>query len=55
VLRARLERVRLASPFVLRSFDPPISAANGRVVTGLRRLGKRVVFGSRAISSSSFT
>src|SRR6267142_7198058 len=45
VLRARLERVRLASPFVLRSFDPPISAASGRVVTGLRRLGKRVVLG----------
>ena len=44
VLGARLERVRLASPFVLRSFDPPISAASGRVVTGLRRLGKRVVF-----------
>ncbi|HWN90091.1 MAG TPA: DNA-formamidopyrimidine glycosylase family protein, partial [Verrucomicrobiae bacterium] len=45
VLGARLERVRLASPFVLRSFDPPISAANGRVVRGLRRLGKRVVIG----------
>ena len=27
---ATLERVRLASPFVLRSFDPPISEANGR-------------------------
>ena len=45
VLGARLERVRLASPFVLRSFDPPITSANGRVVTGLRRLGKRVVVG----------
>jgi len=40
---ARLERVRLASPFVLRSVDPPISEANGRAVTGLRRVGKRVV------------
>src|SRR6266699_1190488 len=39
-----LERVRLASPFVLRSFDPPISEAHGRAVTGLRRLGKRIVF-----------
>jgi formamidopyrimidine-DNA glycosylase len=40
---ASLERVRLASPFVLRSFDPPISDAHGRVVTGLRRVGKRIV------------
>jgi len=40
---ARLERVRLASPFVLRSVDPPISEANGRAVAGLRRVGKRVV------------
>jgi len=40
---ATLERVRLASPFVLRSFDPPLSDANGRVVTGLRRVGKRIV------------
>ena len=40
---ATLERVRLASPFVLRSFDPPLSAAHGRVVTGLRRVGKRIV------------
>jgi formamidopyrimidine-DNA glycosylase len=40
---ATLERVRLASPFVLRSFDPPIAEANGRSVTGLRRVGKRIV------------
>ena len=40
---ATLERVRLASPFVLRSFDPSISDAQGRVVTGLRRVGKRIV------------
>ena len=40
---ATLERVRLASPFVLRSFDPPIAEANGRAVTGLRRVGKRIV------------
>ena len=40
---ARLERVRLASPFVLRSVDPPILEANGRAVTGLRRVGKRIV------------
>jgi formamidopyrimidine-DNA glycosylase len=40
-----LERVRIASPFVLRSFDPPIAEASGRRVTGLRRMGKRLVLG----------
>ncbi|HUO62643.1 MAG TPA: DNA-formamidopyrimidine glycosylase family protein [Terriglobales bacterium] len=40
---ATLERVRLVSPFVLRSFDPPIADANGRAVTGVRRVGKRIV------------
>ena len=45
VLGARLERVRLLSPFVLRSVDPPLAEAAGRTVTGLRRLGKRIVIG----------
>jgi formamidopyrimidine-DNA glycosylase len=40
---ARLERVRLVTPFLLRSVDPPLTAAAGTVVTGLRRLGKRLV------------
>jgi formamidopyrimidine-DNA glycosylase len=40
---ARLERVRLASPFVLRSVDPPLASAAGAAVGGLRRLGKRIV------------
>jgi formamidopyrimidine-DNA glycosylase len=39
-----LERVRLKSPFLLRSFDPPISAASGKRLTGTSRLGKRIVF-----------
>jgi formamidopyrimidine-DNA glycosylase len=43
ILRARLERVRLLTPFLLRSVDPPVSAVSGRTVTGLCRLGKRVV------------
>ena len=43
ILGARLERVRLASPFVLRSVEPPLSAASGHAVTGLHRLGKRLV------------
>ncbi len=38
-----LERVRIASPIVLRTFDPPISAAEGYRVTGVHRLGKRIV------------
>jgi len=38
-----LQRIRLASPFVLRSVDPPIREAEGRKVLGLRRLGKRIV------------
>jgi len=39
----RLEQVRIGSPFALRSVDPPIGEAAGRPVTGVRRLGKRVV------------
>jgi len=40
----RLQRIRLASPFLVRSVDPPITSAEGKLVTGLRRLGKRVVW-----------
>src|SRR4051794_35277175 len=40
----QLEQVRLASPFVVRSFDPPIRQAAGKRVLGLRRMGKRIVF-----------
>ena len=39
-----LERIRLASPFVLRSYDPPLEATFGRTVRGVRRIGKRIVF-----------
>ncbi len=39
-----LNHIRFASPFLLRSVEPPPSAAEGRTVTGLRRLGKRIVF-----------
>jgi formamidopyrimidine-DNA glycosylase len=35
--------VRLASPFLLRSIDPPLTAVEGRTVVDLHRLGKRVV------------
>ena len=40
---ATLERIRLSSPFLLRTVTPPLSAAEGKAVTGVRRLGKRVV------------
>jgi formamidopyrimidine-DNA glycosylase len=36
--------VRLASPFLVRSIDPPVDSLTGRGVRGLRRLGKRIVW-----------
>lgn len=39
-----LEKIRLASPFLLRSVQPPLSRAEGRKVVGFRRIGKRIVF-----------
>jgi formamidopyrimidine-DNA glycosylase len=44
VVGSVLERVRVASPFLVRSVDPPVRAAEGKRVTGLRRVGKRIVF-----------
>ncbi len=38
-----LLRLRIASPWVLRSVDPAPSELEGRVLTGVRRLGKRIV------------
>ena len=43
ILGATLERVRLLTPFLLRSVDPPLSAVTGKRVVGLRRIGKRLV------------
>jgi formamidopyrimidine-DNA glycosylase len=39
----RLEHLNLLSPFVLRSVDPPIESINGHTVSGVRRVGKRIV------------
>jgi formamidopyrimidine-DNA glycosylase len=44
VLNQPIQRIRIGSPFVLRSFDPAIGAAEGKKVLALRRLGKRIVF-----------
>jgi formamidopyrimidine-DNA glycosylase len=45
IVNQRLERVRLGSPFLLRTVDPPLAAAEGRVVVALRRIGKRIAIG----------
>jgi formamidopyrimidine-DNA glycosylase len=37
-----IERVRLTSPFLLRTVEPPLADVQGRVVRGLRRIGKRI-------------
>jgi len=39
-----LERARIVSPSLLRTVDPPLGAAEGRRVVGLRRIGKRIVW-----------
>jgi formamidopyrimidine-DNA glycosylase len=44
ILNQPLERIRIASPFLVRSFEPPIDLAHGKSVIGLRRLGKRLVW-----------
>jgi formamidopyrimidine-DNA glycosylase len=44
VVGRRVKRVRLVSPFLLRSVEPPLTAIDGRTIVDLHRLGKRVVF-----------
>ena len=44
IVGERLERIRIKSPLLLRSTDPPLAALEGRTVRGLRRLGKRIVW-----------
>ena len=41
----RLERVRIASPFVVRSVDPPLYEIEGKRVCNVRRIGKRIAVG----------
>jgi formamidopyrimidine-DNA glycosylase len=45
VIGHTLERVRIVSPFVLRSVDPPLTGVEGRRVTSVRRIGKRIAIG----------
>ena len=44
VVGQKLERVRLGSPFLVRSVEPPLASTFGHVVRGTRRVGKRIVF-----------
>ncbi len=45
ILHQRLERVRVASPFLLRTVTPPLATVEGKPVRELRRLGKRIAIG----------
>ncbi|MBM4262910.1 MAG: formamidopyrimidine-DNA glycosylase [Deltaproteobacteria bacterium] len=44
LLHQPIEKIRLGNPFFLRSFDPPIRAAEGKQIIGFHRIGKRIVF-----------
>ena len=45
IVGQRIEHVRLASPFLLRTVQPPVTDVEGRLVRELRRIGKRIVIG----------
>jgi formamidopyrimidine-DNA glycosylase len=45
ILDQPIEKVRLASPFLLRTIQPPLSDVEGRTVRALRRIGKRIAVG----------
>jgi formamidopyrimidine-DNA glycosylase len=45
ILGRVLERVQIGGPFLLRTADPPVSAAFGRTVSRLKRVGKRIAIG----------
>jgi formamidopyrimidine-DNA glycosylase len=45
ILGQPIQRIRLASPFLLRTVEPPIAGVEGRTVRELRRIGKRIAIG----------
>ena len=45
ILGQELEKIRVVSPFLLRSVDPPLASAEGKRVRELRRVGKRIAIG----------
>ena len=52
VVQKRLRRVKLFNPFVLRSVDPPLDAVQDQEIADVRRIGKRIVLGFSAASST---
>ena len=44
VVGHNIEKIRITGISLLGSYDPPIDVSHGKTVTGLRRLGKRIVF-----------
>src|SRR4051812_21282376 len=54
VLGHRLRRIRISSPFVLRTFDPPVEAVEGLSVQALSRIGKRIVFDMKSAREPLF-
>ncbi|MFZ0278183.1 MAG: DNA-formamidopyrimidine glycosylase family protein [Candidatus Sulfotelmatobacter sp.] len=48
-----LERIRLQSAFLLRTAQPPLQDVEGRVVSELRRVGKRIAIGVEPIGSGN--
>jgi formamidopyrimidine-DNA glycosylase len=45
ILAQPIEQIRLASPFLLRTAQPPLTDVEGRIVRELRRIGKRIAIG----------
>jgi formamidopyrimidine-DNA glycosylase len=45
IVGERLEAVRVNSPFLLRTFEPPLESITGKTVRELRRVGKRIAIG----------
>jgi formamidopyrimidine-DNA glycosylase len=43
LVNQRIDRIRLGNPFILRTFDPPLSATTGKMVNGVERIGKRII------------
>jgi formamidopyrimidine-DNA glycosylase len=44
LLNQPLQKIRIVSPFILRSFDPPIGTVEGKKVVAFHRIGKRILF-----------
>jgi formamidopyrimidine-DNA glycosylase len=44
IVGQRLENIRLASPFILRTVEPRMDEVQGKTIFGLQRIGKRIVF-----------